>query len=114
MRLILSIVLLSLFLNGCATLKPEADQDRSDLAKFAYANCLLWYFESKGYDTADIRAISGGIVETSDISLDIFQDIALAVKSYSPVIKTKNDIDPNLLKCFYLAGDEKLNEYLER
>lgn len=113
MRPIISIVLISLYLNGCATLKSETNQDRSDLAKFAYANCLLWYFESKGYETTDIRAISGGIVETSDISLEKFQDIALAVKSYNPVIKTKNNIDRNLLKCFYLKDDEELNEYLE-
>lgn len=113
MRPILSILIVSLYLNGCANLKTEADQARSDLTKFAYSNCLLWYFESKGYETADIRAISGGIVETSDISLEKFQNIALAVQSYNPAIKTKNDIDLNLLKCFYLKDDEKLSKYLE-
>ncbi|HEY7772828.1 MAG TPA: hypothetical protein VIC26_06590 [Marinagarivorans sp.] len=77
------------------------------------AKSYVWYFESKGYDTEDIRAISGGIVETSDISLDRFQDVALAVKSYSPDIKTKNNVDVNLLKCFHLKDDEKLNKYLE-
>ena len=33
--------------------------------------------------------ISGGIVETSDISLEVFQTIALHVRSYNPDIKTK-------------------------
>jgi len=113
MRIVLSIILVSLFLSGCAAYKTGKDKAQSDLTKFAYANCLMWYFESKGYDTEDIRAISGGIVENSDISLERFQNIALAVKSYSPDIETKNNIDLNLLKCFHLKDYEKLNEYLE-
>jgi len=113
MRLFLSVVITTTYLSGCATLNPESDKTHDELTKFAYANCLLWYFDSKGYETEDIRSISGGIVETSDISLERFQEVALAVKSYSPDIETKNDIDKNLLKCFYLKDNEQLNELLE-
>lgn len=113
MRLFLSAVIVTVYLSGCATLNSESDQAYDELTKFAYANCLLWYFDSKGYDTEDIRSISGGIVETSGISLEKFQEVALAVKSYTPDIETKNDIDTNLLKCFYLKDNERIKELLE-
>ena len=83
---------------------------KNELKKFSYANCLMWYFESKGYDTEDVRSISGGIVETSNISLDKFQEIALIVKEYQPEMETKNNIDINLLKCFYLEESAELNK----
>lgn len=107
------IILLLLCMSGCTAFEPKNNKVQVDLAKFAYANCLMWYFEFKGYDTKDIRAISGGIVETSDISIETFQNIALSVKSYNPDIKTKNNIDINLLKCFHLEENEELKKYLE-
>ena len=51
--------------SGCASSGMEKSNSNESLTKFAYANCLMWYFESKKYNTDDIRAISGGIVETS-------------------------------------------------
>ena len=113
MRVALSTILISLSLSGCVSYKTEQDKTRDHLTQFAYANCLMWYFESKGYDTKDIRAISGGIVETSDISLEVFQAVALDVRSYHPDIKTKNNIDLNLLKCFHLKDYDKLSEDLK-
>jgi len=110
MRSILLAVAIGAFSTGCATTSnPQAIQDAS-LQKFAYANCLMWYFESKGFDSEDIRAISGGIVETSDISLEVFQEIALTVKDYQPNLQTKHGIDINLLRCFHLDESEKLIE----
>src|SRR5690554_4851309 len=113
MRIVLSIILVSLFLSGCAAYKTGKDKAQSDLTKFAYANCLMWYFESKGNDTEDIRAISGGMVENSVICVKRFQKLLLAVMSYSSDIESKNNVDLNLLKCFHRKDYEKLNAYLE-
>lgn len=106
------LITLSLLFSGCATNQALLNNEQNELRKFAYANCVMWYLESKGYDTADVRAISGGIVEKSDISLDRFQEIALLVKEYNPDIETKNDIDINILKCFYLEDSAKIRRIL--
>lgn len=108
MRKIFYVLALSLLISGCATTTKPKEMYDSNLQKFAYANCMMWYFDSKGIDTEDIRAISGGIVETSDISIDVFQEIALAVKDYQPNIQTKQVIDVNLAKCFHLDKSEDL------
>lgn len=100
-------VLIPLIISGCAGTNALVQEKSNELEKFAYANCFMWYLESKGYNTEDIRSISGGIVETSNVSLDKFQEIALMVKEYEPEVKTKNNIDINILKCFYLGEDEE-------
>ena len=69
----------------------------------------MGYFESKGYDTSDIRSISGGIVETSNISIERFQEMALLVKKYTPQLETKQNINKELLKCFHLDADIEIN-----
>lgn len=94
-------------LTGCAS-TAVAQQKSSALQKFAYANCLMWYFDARGHDTRDIRAISGGIVETSDISLETFQQVALLVKQYQPNLKSKQNIDVKLQRCFHLDENEQL------
>lgn len=95
-----------------ANSQQNATTPNSDLMKFAYASCLLPYFQSKGIDTTDIRSISGGFVEKSEHSLDKFQEVALAVRNYNPQLNTKNDIDPNLNRCFFLEESEELREIL--
>lgn len=106
-----SLFFLFLFLCGCganaAKPLPEADA----LKKFAYANCMMWFFEGKGYDSEGIRNVAGGIVETSDVSLEEFQEVALLVKDYSPKLEMKHDVDPELLKCFYLEDSDSLSGY---
>ena len=100
------------FLSGCATLKPNKIKHNQQLMKFAYANCLMWYFKGKKYNTDDITAISGGIVETSNISINKFQEIALFIRNYNPELKTKQNIDKKLLRCFHLENSNKLKEII--
>src|SRR5690554_5319492 len=81
---------------SCAA-TTDSNPDRTEiLYKYAQSSCIFWYLKDKGYDTSDIRAISGGIVEKSDISLDKFQSISFFVKEYTPTILTKNNIDVRL------------------
>ncbi len=104
LKLFYLMVLLNLCF-GCASIRPgSAPDDHKKLQKFALASCLLDYFEYKGFDTYDIGAIAGGIVETSDLPLEQFHQTALDVRSYSPDLKTKQNIDIRLLKCFYLEN----------
>ena len=101
-----------LLLSSCT-----AAQDRSKtelLYEYAHANCLFWYFDSKGYDSSDIRGISGGIVETSDVPLEKFQQIALFVRDFSPNVHSKNNIDPKLLRCFQLDKSPGLSDIINR
>ena len=100
--------------SGCASSGIERSNSNESLTKFAYANCLMWYFESKKYNTDDIQAISGGIVETSNVSIDKFQEIALFIKNYDPSLETKQDIDKKLLRCFNLERSEKLKAILSK
>ena len=100
--------------SGCASTGVERKSSNESLTKFAYANCLMWYFEDKKYNTDDIRAISGGIVETSNISIDKFQEIALFIKDYDPNLVTKQNIDKNLLRCFSLERSEKLKAIMAK
>ena len=99
---------------GCASSGIERNHSNESLTKFAYANCLMWYFDNKRYNTDDIRAISGGIVETSNVSIDKFQEIALFIKDYDPNLETKQDIDKKLLRCFSLERSKKLNEIIAK
>ena len=114
MQMLVILSILMVFCTGCASSPLIAKEKSNELQKFAYANCLMWYLESKGHDTKDIRAISGGIVETSNISIDRFQQVALIVKEYHPNLKTKNNIDINLLRCFHLEESIELTKALEK
>jgi len=86
--------------------------EKKNLMDFAYANCMFWYFKSKKYDVRDIRAISGGYVEMGRSSADRYQEIAQYIKNYKTTRKTKQNIDPELLKCFYLDENEGLKKIL--
>lgn len=104
------IVVMSAFLCSCASKK---DVFESGLYEYSQANCLYWYFENKGYDTSDIRSISGGMVEISGESIEKFQEISLFIKNYRPDIKTKNNIDVDLYRCFHLRDSEELKNIIE-
>tara|TARA_B100001063_G_C16353170_1_gene352362 strand:+ start:95 stop:433 length:339 start_codon:yes stop_codon:yes gene_type:complete len=106
------LVFIFLILTGCGAKKEIIKNTSNELEKFAYANCLMWYFDLKGYDSSDLRAISGGIVEKSDISIDQFQKVALIVKDLQLDLQTKNNIDNNLLKCFNLDKSDELSKVL--
>ena len=97
----------------CTDSSITAESTESNLRQFAYANCLFWYLKKMGYDTKDIRAISGGIVELGYSSADKYQKISIFVKNYKPDVKTKNEIDVDLLKCFMLDQSEELNQLIE-
>ena len=108
MKSLIFCLLILLFVSGCVTTTANKNTPSKILMQFAYANCLMWYLEDNNYDSNDVRAIAGGIVETSDISLDKFQDIALFVKSYDPKLETKQNIDRKLLRCFHLDSSKEL------
>lgn len=101
---------------SCQTLNDTPKNEKSEfeinLMEFAHANCLFWYFKKMGYDTKDIRAIAGGIVEMGTSSADKYQKIALFVKDYKPGLKTKNNIDVDLLKCFHLDKSDELSQLI--
>ena len=105
------IVIIPALLCSCASKEITLE---SSLYEYSQANCLYWYFENKGYDTKDIRSISGGIVEMSGESIEKFQEISLFIKDYHPDVKTKNNIDVNLYKCFLLKDSEELKGIIER
>ncbi|MFV8783009.1 hypothetical protein ACNKU7_11345 [Microbulbifer sp. SA54] len=99
------LLLLAFFLlSSCAT----ATDKQKELYEFAQANCLFWYFDEKGYDTKDIRAITGGMVEKSDLPAEKFQAVSIFIKDYSPALASKNNIDPHLLRCFSLSNSAEL------
>ncbi len=108
------LLLAMVFVSGCASTDVERKNSTESLTKFAYANCLMWYFEYKKYNTDDIRAISGGIVETSSISIDKFQEIALFIKDHNPNLETKHNIDKKLLRCFSLEKSEELKAIMAK
>ena len=87
---------------------PAASSYDSELMKFAYANCMLQYFQGKNYDVADIRNISGGIVELGNHSIDTYAEISQVVKQFSYLVETKNNIDPLLNKCFRLDESDDM------
>lgn len=106
----LSLVFLILLISSCAyhgrQPSPVASTHDAELLKFAKANCFFWYFKKNNYDLKDIRAISGGIVETGTSSANKFQQASFLVKEYNPQIATKHGTDIDLLKCFELENDE--------
>ena len=111
------IILSLLFLCACSSLSISSEDKNNRAAvlyKYAQSNCLFWYFKHKDYDTKDIRAISAGIVEKSNISLDVFTEISLFIRDYSPKLSTKNKIDVNLNKCFFLEDSEELKNIISK
>ncbi len=99
----------ALILAGCASTPDEAPAPgASNLQAFAQANCLYWYFEKAGYDSSDIRGISGGLVETGSAGPDTYAAISELVRSWSPDIQTKQALDVDLVKCFHLGENEAL------
>ena len=111
------LILISILLCSCSSIlaSPESENDRSNkLYKYAYSSCIFWYLKGKKYDTKDIRSISAGIVETSNISLNVFTEISLFIKDYSPEILTKNNIDVNLNRCFYLEDSKELKAIIQK
>jgi len=87
---------------------------KENLQKFAYANCLFWHFKEKGFDTKDIRSVSGGFVEMGTSSAEIYQEIALSIKSFKTKRKTKQNVDPSLLKCFFLEDNLELQAIINK
>lgn len=85
-----------------------------EMLRFAEVNCLFQYFKKKDYDLKDIRAISGGIVEMGSYSAARYRKVALLVKEYDLEIKSKNDIDPDLQKCFCLRNDAEFVKSIEK
>lgn len=112
MRLFLFSVALSL-LAGCGA-EASLMSERKEINDFAQANCLFWYFKEQGLPLDDIRAIAGGIVETSDLPAEVFQEVALSVQSFEPATASKANIDPKLSRCFQLQENAALQAILTR
>jgi len=113
----LALVLIGILLASCSCQdqpetvnKPVAEDE---LLRFAEANCFYRYFKNNNYDLKDIGAISGGIVETGSYSAEKYQKVSELVKDYAPEIRTKQEIDVELLKCFELEKDETFLSSLE-
>ncbi len=115
LKLIIFITVISIPQLSCASNSENINSlKRNDIMKFAYANCLFQYFKSEGIDTTDIRHISGGIVEKSSIPINLFQDISMSISNYNPDIKTKNNINIKLNKCFHLEENTDLQNILNK
>jgi len=115
----LAILVGAILVMGCYATMPNTktlliETEQQNLKKFAYANCLLWYFQKKGYDETDIRAVSGGYVEKSRLSAEKFQQIALLVKDFTLSFDSKNNIDPDLYKCFSLEESQEISDLINR
>jgi len=108
----ISILFFLSLLLSCTPGISSQDERTKTLYKYAYSSCIFWYFKEKGYDAEDIRSVNGGIVETSQVSLDKFQEISLFIKDYTPSIQTKNNIDQHLAKCFYLEDSKDLSNII--
>ncbi len=103
----LKYTILLLLISGCTQAGNTISNGENELLKFAKANCFFWYFKKKNYDLKDIRAITGGIVEMGTYSAEKYQSTALLVKEYNPQIRTKQNIDVDLYKCFILEADKQ-------
>ena len=109
---LLIAAIFSVFLASCSSNPVIHDDD--DLLKFANSNCFFWYFKSKDLNTDEIKKITAGIVENSQLSADKFQQVAFLVKDYAPTIKTKSNVDVQLAKCFVLTDDSEFNVELDK
>ena len=110
---ILLLSSLALFCSGCAT-SPTENKEKKNLEKFAYANCLLQYFNSKSYDTESIRNISGGLVEVGKESAETYASIAKIISTMNMGIETKSNIDPKLNRCFHLDKNGELMDIINQ
>lgn len=114
--LVLSLSLISFFifsLNNVVATRKEEQTTQHHLQKFAYATCLLGYFQKHQMDNKDIAAIAGGFLETGDRSFETYQAIANYVENFQPRLQSKQAIDPDLLKCFYLDEYEELLYFIQ-
>jgi len=107
------IICTSLFLVACSSIPVTHQNHRAkNLYKYAHSSCLFLYMNSEGYNTNDIRSISAGIVETSNISINVFSEISIFIKNYKPNLDTKNNINIDLNKCFYLEDSKELQDII--
>lgn len=106
-------LLLSIFMTikGCSS-NVVSIEERNQLIKFSYASCLSNYFKSEGINRDDIKAVSAGMVEKSEISIEKFRDLAVAIRDFNPNHQSKNNINIQLLKCFYLDDSQTINEII--
>ena len=110
----LLVLLASWTLAGCASPPPPAPSaTETNLRGFAMANCLFWYIQKRGWDVEDIRGVSGGYVEMGDSSADTYAEISEVVSSWQPDIRTKHDLDVDLVKCFHLDENDALEALIE-
>ena len=114
----LSETLLVLFtlwmISACAFLVPPTpNETETNLRDFALANCFSGYLQKKDQDVTDIQGISGGYLETGDSQLEVYMEIADTVEAWKPDIRSKQDMDIDLVKCFHLDENEKLEALIE-
>ncbi|MCB2182654.1 MAG: hypothetical protein KQH63_11540 [Desulfobulbaceae bacterium] len=113
----LFLVLVLCCLTACAATKnqyPASNnaEQQDELLEFAEVSCMSFYFEKMNYDLQDIQAIAGGIVEMGSYPLSTYQEVALLTREYMPDLKSKQNIDVDLWKCFRLDSDEEFVEML--
>lgn len=105
-----------LWLGGLTACSPAApptgDATQENLWQFARANCLFQYFSARGWETKDIRAISGAYVELGDSDPDTYAAISEAIREWQPPFETKQDIDAALFKCFKLSESETISQLI--
>ena len=113
-----TLFLMLFVMSACTGLykKPDENVNRenAEVMTFAKANCLSLYFKKKNYDLKDINAITDGIVERGEYSAKTYQEVAVKVKAYRPVIKTRTNVDVDLLKCFKMDADDEFISNLMR
>jgi len=105
---------ITLYIVADETSHATKQQEINKLEKFAYANCLYGYFKKHKYDSKDILNIAGSFVETGTSSFEVYQDIADYIDNFQTSKKTKQNIDPDLLKCFYLDEDQELKNIISK
>ena len=84
------------------TQQNQVNASAEDLKKFALAQCLIRYFEAKGYDPTDLKKISGGIVEITDVSIEELEGLVTRIRTADAQNNTKQNINPLLNQCFHL------------
>ena len=116
-RLFVVAILFSFFtplLSAGDKLNNDKQSAITNLQKFAYASCLMGYFKKHKLGTNDITAIAGGFVEMGSSSIESYQAIADYVAQYESARQTKQNIDKDLLKCFFLEENVGLQALIEK
>lgn len=72
---------------------------------------FFWYFKAKGCDITEIGKITSGIVTLTSYSPEKYQKVALLVRDYDPIFKSKKIVDPDLAKYFILM---KYSSFLDK